>query len=203
MRELDLAPDGKWAVGLDTRAYLRNEKVLPAADYYRVNTATGERTLIAKGQLTGRHVFGINPHGTHFLYWKNGNIMAYDLAAGTAKALGAGKVSFVDMEYDHPGTKPSYGVAGYAERREGGHRQPSLRPVARPARRLGAQEPHERGRGEERDPLPHPPRRAPGSDASPLGGRPRDLRPRQAPDAVRLRRMDEEIGLLRARRTGS
>jgi dipeptidyl aminopeptidase/acylaminoacyl peptidase len=114
MRELDLAEYGPWAVGLDRRAYLRDETVLPAGDYYRVNTATGERTLIAKGQLVGRHVFGIHPRGTHFLYWKDGAIMAYDLAAGTVKALGAGKVDFTDTEYDHPGTKPSYGVAGYA-----------------------------------------------------------------------------------------
>ena len=115
MRELDIAPDGKWAVGFDARAYIRNEKILPTADIYRVDTATGERTLLAKGRLTGRHVFGINPHGTHFLYWKDGRFMAYEFAAGRAKALGAGKASFVDKEYDHPGTKPSYGVAGYAK----------------------------------------------------------------------------------------
>lgn len=113
MRELNVAPDGVWAVGLDTRAYLRNEQVLPAGDYYRVNTSTGERTLITKSQLTGRHVFGIHPRGSHFLFWKNGTIIAYDFAAGTAKALGAGKVDFTDTEYDHPGTKPSYGIAGY------------------------------------------------------------------------------------------
>jgi dipeptidyl aminopeptidase/acylaminoacyl peptidase len=114
MRELDAAEYGPWAVGLDRRAYLRDETVLPAGDYYRVNTATGERTLIAKGQLLGRHVFGLHPRGTHFLYWKDGTIMAYDLAAGTVKALGAGKADFTDTEYDHPGAKPSYGVAGYA-----------------------------------------------------------------------------------------
>ena len=113
MREIDVPEYGPWAVGLDRRAYLRDETVLPAGDYYRVNTATGERTLIAKGQLLGRHVFGLHPRGTHFLYWKNGTIMAYDLAAGAAKALGAGKVDFTDTEYDHPGAKPSYGVAGY------------------------------------------------------------------------------------------
>lgn len=113
MRELDVPEYGPWAVGLDRRAYLRDETVLPAGDYYRVDTATGERTLIAKGQLVGRHVFGIHPRGTHFLYWKDGTIMAYDLAAGTAKALGAGKVDFTNTEYDHPGAKPSYGVAGY------------------------------------------------------------------------------------------
>lgn len=113
MRELDVAPDGVWAVGLDRRAYLRDETVLPAGDYYRVNTSTGERTLIAKGQLTGRHVFGIHPRGTHFLYWKDGTLIAYGFAAGTAKALGAGKIDFTDTEYDHPGAKPSYGIAGY------------------------------------------------------------------------------------------
>ena len=113
MRDLDVAPDGKWAVGFDERAYIRNEKILPTADIYRVNTSTGERTLIAKGQLTGRHMFGITPHGRHFLFWKDNRIQAYDFEAGTTKALGAGAVSFVDLEDDHPGTKPSYGVAGY------------------------------------------------------------------------------------------
>ncbi len=113
MRELEVADAGVWAVGLDTRVYLRDEKVLPAGDYYRVDTATGARTLIAKGQLTGRYVFGLHPRGTHFLYWKDGAIVAYDLAAGTSKALGAGKVDFTDTEFDHPGAKPSYGVAGY------------------------------------------------------------------------------------------
>ena len=114
MRELDVAPDGTWAVGRDERAYIRNEKILPTADIYRVNTSTGERTLIVKGQLTGRHMFGITPHGRHFLFWKDSKIQAYDFESGTTKALGDGKVSFVDLEYDHPGTKPSYGLAGYS-----------------------------------------------------------------------------------------
>jgi dipeptidyl aminopeptidase/acylaminoacyl peptidase len=113
MRDLDMAPDGKWAVGRDTRGYILNNK-LPAADFYRVNTSTGERTLIAKGQLTGSHAFGISPHGTRFLYWKDSKFQAYDLDANTTRTLGgATPVNFVDMEYDHPGTKPSYGVAGY------------------------------------------------------------------------------------------
>jgi dipeptidyl aminopeptidase/acylaminoacyl peptidase len=114
MREITVGPDGRWAVGFDARAYIRNEKILPTADIYRVDTTTGGRTLIAKGQLTGRHVFGITPHGAHFLYWKDGRIIAYDLAAGTSRALGTvGKSGFTDVEDDHPGTKPAYGIAGY------------------------------------------------------------------------------------------
>ena len=114
MRELDVAPDGKWAVGRDIRGYVHDDKLL-AADIYRVNTSTGERTLIAKGQLTGgRFTFGITPHGTHFLYWKDGKFLAYDFEAGATKILGGGSaVSFFDREYDYPGPKPSYGLAGY------------------------------------------------------------------------------------------
>lgn len=115
MKDLDVGPDGKWAVGRDARAYLRDQTKLPAADFYRVNTTTGERVLIVKGQLTGGHVFGISPHGTHFLYWKDNRFQAYDLAAGTTRTLGrGGPASFADAEYDHPGTKPPYGIAGFA-----------------------------------------------------------------------------------------
>ena len=113
MRELDVAPDGKWAVGRDTRGY-HNDSMLPAADIYRVNTSTGERTLIAKGQRIGAHVFGLSPHGTHFLFWKSDKFQAYEFETGTTKPLGAGRApSFVDREYDHPGPKPSYGLAGF------------------------------------------------------------------------------------------
>jgi len=120
MREIEVAPDGRWAVGRDTRGYIHDHK-RPAADFYRVNTATGERTLMVKGQLTGPHVFGISPHGRQFLYWKDQAFQAYDLEAGTStplggavKPAGAGRgVSFVDAEYDHPGPKPSYGLAGW------------------------------------------------------------------------------------------
>ena len=54
--------DGKWAVGRDARAYVSDYK-RPQADFYRVNTSTGERTLMFKGQLTGQNAFGISPDG--------------------------------------------------------------------------------------------------------------------------------------------
>jgi dipeptidyl aminopeptidase/acylaminoacyl peptidase len=67
-----------------------------------------------KGQLTGQHLFGISPDGRNFLYWKDSKYQAYDLDANSSRTLGAGSAaSFVDMEYDHPGPRPSYGVAGY------------------------------------------------------------------------------------------
>ena len=115
LKDLDIAPDGKWAVGRDTRGYIHDYK-RPAADLYRVNTSTGERTLILKDQLIGSHVLGISPNGKHFLYWRDRKFNAYDLDAGTSLTLGGTTpVSFVDMEFDRPGPRPSYGVAGYTK----------------------------------------------------------------------------------------
>ena len=114
MRELEVAQDGRWAVGRDTRGYIHDYK-RPAADFYRVNTATGERALILKNQLTGAHVFGISPDGHHFLYWKDNKFQTYDLDAAATRTLGGSNaVSFMDMEFDYPGPKPSYGLAGYS-----------------------------------------------------------------------------------------
>lgn len=112
MRELDVAEDGRWAIGRDTRGYISDYK-RPAADIYRVNTSTGERTLILRNQLTGQHVLGISPSGKTFLYWKDNKYQLYDLDAGTTKAIGAGAPSFVDTEFDHPGPKPSFGITAY------------------------------------------------------------------------------------------
>ena len=113
MRELDVAADGRWAVGRDIRGFIHDYK-RPAADFYRVNTSTGERTQMMKGQLTGSHTFGISPDGHYFLYWKDNKFQAYDLDAATSRALGNGSpASFVDLEFDHPGPRPAYGIAGY------------------------------------------------------------------------------------------
>ena len=118
MRDVDVAPDGRWAVGRDTRSYISDYK-RPAADIYRVNTTTGERTLMVKNQIvntsTGSHIFGVSPDGRFFLYWKDARFQAYDLDAGTSKTLGGSiTASFVDPEFDHPGPKPAVGVAGYS-----------------------------------------------------------------------------------------
>jgi dipeptidyl aminopeptidase/acylaminoacyl peptidase len=115
MRDLDVAPDGRWAVGRDARAYVKDYGPA-AADFYRVNTSTGERTRMLTGQLTGSHVFGISPDGRHFLYWKDDQFQAWDLDAGASRALGGdGRTSFVDQEFDRPGPKPAYGISAYAK----------------------------------------------------------------------------------------
>jgi uncharacterized membrane protein YgcG len=114
MRDLEVSPDGRWAIGRDTRGYIHDFNP-SAADLYRVDTTTGERTVIAKNQLIGSHVFGITPHGRHFLYWKDQKYQAYDLEAGASRTLGGGAaVNFTNTEFDRPGPKPAYGIAGHA-----------------------------------------------------------------------------------------
>jgi dipeptidyl aminopeptidase/acylaminoacyl peptidase len=113
MRDLDVAPSGRWAVGRDTRGYIHDYR-RPAADLYRVDTTTGERTLIMKNHMTSGGIAGFSPDGRHFLYWKEGKYHTYDLDAGASRALGgATTLNFTDLEFDRPGPKPAYGIAGY------------------------------------------------------------------------------------------
>jgi dipeptidyl aminopeptidase/acylaminoacyl peptidase len=112
MRDIQISTDGRWGVGRDTRPYISDYKPA-AADFFRVNTATGERTPILKGQYTQGAVFGISPDSHKFIYWANVKFHAYDLDAGTSVTLGADAPSFVNTEFDHPGPKPPYGVAGF------------------------------------------------------------------------------------------
>ena len=125
MRELDVAQDGRWAVGRDTRGYIHDYK-RPAADIYRVNTTTGERTLMLKNQLIGSHVLGISPDGRHFLYWKDNKFQAYDLDAGDDADRSA---TATRGELRRHGVRssrarsPSYGIAGYTSDGKSRHRR--------------------------------------------------------------------------------
>ena len=96
MRELDLPITGHWAVGRDPRLYISDYK-RPAADFYRVNTLTGERTRMLTGQLTrGHSAPEFPPDGKSFLYWKDKPTgRSYDLDAGTshtARITGGGVI---------------------------------------------------------------------------------------------------------------
>lgn len=116
LRDLEISPDGRWAVGRDERSYISDWEP-STADFFRVNTATGERTPMLEGQLT-RMTFGISPDSRTFLYWKDGRFQAYDLESGTSTTLGVDGPDFTDTDFDHPGPKPPWGVAGYT--RDGG-----------------------------------------------------------------------------------
>lgn len=113
MRELDVAKEGRWAVGRDTRGYIHDYNPA-AADIYRVDTSTGERTLMLTNQFTNAGLLGFSADGRYYLYWKELEIQAYDLDAGTFRTLGGDTApSFINVEDDHAAPKPSYGIAGY------------------------------------------------------------------------------------------
>ena len=112
MRTISITRSGKWGIGRDDKAYISDWKETQA-DYYRVNTTTGERTSMFKGQ--GR-VLGLSPDSKHFLYWKDGHIWDYVIASGKMVNLTkSAPVSFVNADYDHPGTKPPYGITGWTK----------------------------------------------------------------------------------------
>lgn len=112
MKNATVTRDGKWAVGTDNRKYISDWEE-SKNDYYRVNTATGERTLIIAGHKTA---MGLSPDSKYYLLWKDGHIHLYNLASGTLTNITAATpVSFVNTEYDHFGEKPSYGIAGWTK----------------------------------------------------------------------------------------
>jgi dipeptidyl aminopeptidase/acylaminoacyl peptidase len=112
MRTISISRNGKWGIGRDDKAYISDWKETQA-DYYRVSTATGERTLMFKGQ---KQVLGLSPDSKHFLYWKEGHIWDYVIESGnTVNLTENAPVSFVNEDYDHPGTKPSYGITGWTK----------------------------------------------------------------------------------------
>jgi dipeptidyl aminopeptidase/acylaminoacyl peptidase len=112
MRTAAITQDGKWAIGQDEKDYISDWKE-SQADYYRLNTETGERTLMFKGQ---KQTLGLSPDSRHFLYWKDGHVWDYVIATGKNINLTVdAPVSFVNEEYDHPDTKPPYGLAGWTK----------------------------------------------------------------------------------------
>ncbi len=112
MRRITISRDGRWGVGVDDRAYVSDWKELQA-DYYRVDTGTGERTLMLRGQ---KLTYGLSPDSRYFLYWRDAHLWLYEFDSGHTRNLTVdAPVSFVNREYDYPDTAPSYGVAGWTE----------------------------------------------------------------------------------------
>jgi dipeptidyl aminopeptidase/acylaminoacyl peptidase len=114
MRNVTPTPDPRWAIGrIDTTYRTEVQWGGTKSDYYRVNTATGERASIANGL---NRTMGSSPDGKWFLYLKSGKVVAYNTEAGTSTTLAASdNVSFIDAQDDHPYEKPIYGVAGWSK----------------------------------------------------------------------------------------
>ncbi|MEO7104339.1 MAG: prolyl oligopeptidase family serine peptidase [Gemmatimonadaceae bacterium] len=114
MKTTTSTADGRWAIGQDPTPYEYDyTNGQPHSDYYRINTATGERTLIAKNVL---NTMGTSPDSKWFLYLSAGHVMAYDLVTGkTVNVDAATGQSFVNTDNDQAGEKPIWGVGGWSK----------------------------------------------------------------------------------------
>ena len=100
-------------VGADPKPYISDTDWGGGySDYYVIDAATGEKTLI--GKRIGR-VMGLSPDGDHFLYFKDGHFFVYSLPADRLTNISENvEVSFIDANEDHPYENPSYGLAGWS-----------------------------------------------------------------------------------------
>ena len=105
-----ITPDGRWALARDAAPYISDWKP-SLADWSRIDTRTGEATPVVEGV---ERVLGLSPDGTHWLYWQEGQVHAYQVDTNAHRVLTtSAPVSFEDAEYNYPGEHPPYGVGGF------------------------------------------------------------------------------------------
>jgi dienelactone hydrolase len=106
--------DDRWAIGRDPTPYERDfSEGQPArGDFYKIDTATGARTLIAKHLL---RTMGASSDSKWFLYLENQHVMAYSLDTGKTVRVDAGGASFINTDSDLAAEKPIWGVAGWSK----------------------------------------------------------------------------------------
>jgi len=107
--------NGRWGLGRDEKPYILELDLSGGkADYYRVDTSSGEKTLIEK--KIGRSL-GQSPDGRHFLYLKDNELWVCSLETGEKTHLTNGQPGFfVNEEDDHQyDEKPGYRPAGWTK----------------------------------------------------------------------------------------
>ena len=115
VRDATLAPNERWAVGVDVRGYERSGNIdgLRYRDLYAIDTRTGERKLAVQKTLNRELV---SPDGSRFLYFDDGQYRVYDIGAGTSRVItGGAPVTFVDTEDDHNMDRPPVAPIGWTK----------------------------------------------------------------------------------------
>jgi dipeptidyl aminopeptidase/acylaminoacyl peptidase len=114
MEQVQPTQDGRWVIGFDdSRYWWDRDHENNRDDVYRIDPASGGKTLIAESLITS---MGTSPDSEWFLYWQDQQVMAYALASGRTVNLteAAGGVDFENKEFDRPVEKPTYGVGGWS-----------------------------------------------------------------------------------------
>ena len=113
MPSVNASDKSKWAVGQSDVKY-RSDVNLPGNydDIYRINTQTGQKTLIAEKVYWK---MGISPNGQWTLFSRNGEVFGYNFNSEQTTNLTAKTgVSFQDIAHDVSTEKPSYGLGGWS-----------------------------------------------------------------------------------------
>lgn len=110
---VSLAAGGRWGVVPEYDAYSFERRFgAGSADWYRVDAASGERTLIGEGLE-----FGIESHFDHdrILFYVDDSWLAATLSSLEPVILGGGR-SFTRAlaDYDYPGPRPSWGLGAWS-----------------------------------------------------------------------------------------
>jgi dipeptidyl aminopeptidase/acylaminoacyl peptidase len=115
VRDVTLAPNERWAVGVDTRAYERagNLDGMRYRDLHVIDTRTGASRLVVK-KTPNREI--VSPDGSRFLHFEDGHYRVYEMAGGAPRIITANApVSFVDTEDDHNVDRPPVQPLGWAK----------------------------------------------------------------------------------------
>ena len=116
MRTVAVAANGAIGIGRDDAAY-RGEVAWGGsrADLYKVDIATGARTLIEKGLS---RTYGTSPDSKWFLYLHNKQVKSFNVATGKSTVLDASLTrlkSFINEDDDHAYELPIWGVGGWSK----------------------------------------------------------------------------------------
>ena len=112
MRTVELTRDGRWGMGRDDSNFISDWEP-SLANYYRVDTRTGERIQVLTAHL---RTLGFSPDSKHYLYWLDGQVWDYRVEDDIHLNLTASSpVDFTDREFDRFGEKPPHGVAGFTK----------------------------------------------------------------------------------------
>lgn len=114
LRTISISRVGNWAVGRGNKKYMADvNRSRNTADYYRVNTDTGKRTLIVE-KLPGR--MQLSPDGKNCLYFKDSHFWIYEMDSGKYVNISeSAPLSFVDIEMDVPTDERPWGIEGWTE----------------------------------------------------------------------------------------
>src|SRR5262249_42607883 len=112
METVNPSSDGRLALGADDRPYRKLIGIdTNYADFYLVNTETGNRQPLAQKQ---NGAITWSPNGRYALYYHDKNWFTIAMPAGKITNLTQNLgVNFSQEEYDSPSEPPSYGNAGW------------------------------------------------------------------------------------------